>query len=149
LLQENQPLFGHLTGAYWKDVGNLQVYRKTQYDALEGRVKLNLPAKERKKYVWMGENVEIHPTAEIGYPVFIGDNVKIEENAKVFENSIIGNNCTVEMGSTIKETILWEGAVVMRNTHLERCVVGNNCHVKTNAAVFDGVIVDPTRSGKK
>ena len=149
LLEQGMPLFGHLTAAYWKDVGNLQVYRTTQYDALAGRVALNLPAKESKKYVWIGENVEIHPTAEIGYPVFIGDNVRIEENAQLLENTIIGNNCVVESGASLRETILWEGAVVMRNTQLERCVVGRNCHVKSNAAVFDGVIVDPTRASAK
>jgi len=28
---------------------------------------------------------------------------------------------------------------------LERCVVGKGCQVKSNAAVFDGVIIDPNR----
>ena len=45
----------------------------------------------------------------------------------------------------MKESILWDGAVAMRDTWLERCVVGRGCHVKTNAAIFDGVIVDPIR----
>ena len=149
LLEQKKPLFGYLTSAYWKDVGNLQVYRKTHYDALEGRVMLNMPLKQNKKYVWIGENVEIDPSAEIGYPVAIGNNVKIEAGAQVLENSVIGDNCVVETGATVKETILWEGAVVMRGTHLERCVVGHGCHVKSNAAVFDGVIVDPVRRATK
>ncbi len=37
----------------------------------------------------------------------------------------------------------------MRGTQLERCVVGTDCHVKSNAAVFDGVIVDPERLAGK
>jgi len=45
----------------------------------------------------------------------------------------------------VKQSILWHGACVMRNTVLERCVVGERCRVKSNAAVFDGVIVDPIR----
>jgi len=145
LLEQKKPIYGHLTSSYWKDVGNLQVYRQAHVDALAERVTLNFPMKEERKYVWMGENVEIDPTAEIGYPVAIGDNVKIEAGAKVLENSVVGNNCTVELGASIRETILWDGAVVMRGTQLERCVVGKDCHVKSNAAVFDGVIVDPVR----
>ena len=39
----------------------------------------------------------------------------------------------------------WEGAVVMRGTQLERCVVGKDCRVKTDAAIFDGIIVNPQR----
>jgi len=145
LLEQRKPLFGHLTSAYWRDVGNLKVYRDTHTDALAGRVMLNLPAKECRKYVWMGQNVEIDPSAEIGYPVFIGDNVRIEQGVQLLENTVIGNNCVVEIGATLKETIMWDGAVVQRHTQLERCVVGNKCHVKSNAAVFDGVIVDPVR----
>jgi mannose-1-phosphate guanylyltransferase/phosphomannomutase len=149
LLEQKKPLFGHLTSSYWKDVGNLRVYRQTQYDALADKVSLNFNLKESRKYVWMGENVQVDPTAFIGYPVAIGNNVIIEENVHILENTIIGDNCIVEAGATLKETILWAGAVVMRGTHLERCVVGNGCHVKSNAAVFDGVIVDPVRRNGK
>lgn len=149
LLEQKKPLFGYLTSSYWRDVGNLQVYRRTHNDVLEGRVDLNIGLPQSRRYVWIGDNVEIDPSAEIGYPVAIGHNVRIEAGAQLLENTIVGNNCVVESGATLRETILWDGAVVMRNTHLERCVVGNNCHVKSNAAVFDGVIVDPVRRAGK
>jgi NDP-sugar pyrophosphorylase family protein len=149
LLEQKKPLYGHLTSSYWKDVGNLKVYRQTQYDALADKVSLNFNLKQSQKYVWLGDNVEIHPTAVIGYPVAIGNNVKIEEGVQLLENTIIGNNCVVEKGATLKETILWDGAVVLKGTHLERCVVGNNCHVSSNAAIFDGIIVDPARRNSK
>jgi NDP-sugar pyrophosphorylase family protein len=147
MLEQRRPLYGHLTASYWKDVGNLAVYQQTHYDALAGRVAINFPMKEVRKYVWIGDNVEIDPSAEIGYPVAIGNDCRIESGAKVLENTIIGNGCAVERGAVVKESILWDGAVVMRDTWLERCVVGKNCHVKTNAAVFDGVIVNPLRAG--
>jgi NDP-sugar pyrophosphorylase family protein len=145
LLEQKLPLYGHLTAAYWKDVGNLKVYQQTHIDVLEGRVNAPMPFKEVRKYVWMGENVEIDDTAEVGYPVAIGNNVRILAGATVLENTVIGNNCAVEEGATVKDSILWDGAVVMRHTHLERCVVGKDCHVKTNAAIFDGIVVNPQR----
>lgn len=145
LLEQRLPLFGHLTAAYWRDVGSLDVYRETHLDVLNGRVSINFPIPERRKYVWIGENVEIDPTAEIGYPVFIGDNCKIEARARVLENTVIGEGCTVEEGAVVQQSILWSGATVMRDTWIERCVVGQECQVKTNAAVFDGVIVSPFR----
>ena len=43
LLAEGKPLYGYLTTAYWKDVGNLQVYRQTNFDALNGRVHVDIP----------------------------------------------------------------------------------------------------------
>ena len=145
LLEQRLPLYGHLTAAYWKDVGNLKVYQQTHKDVLEGRVNTKLPLKEVRKYVWMGDNVEVHETAEIGYPVAIGDNVKILAGARVLENTVIGDNCAVEEDAIVQDSILWEGSVVMRGTQLERCVVGKDCRVKTDAAIFDGIIVNPVR----
>jgi ADP-glucose pyrophosphorylase len=60
----------------------------------------------------------------------------------VLENSVIGENCVVEEGAVVQESILWDGATVMRDTMLVRCVVGRDCKVKSNVAIFDGVIVD-------
>ena len=45
-----------------------------------------------------------------------------------------------------KESILWNGTVVMRGTQVERCVIGRDCNVKTSAAIFDGIIVNPQRA---
>lgn len=149
LLEQKKPIYGHLTSSYWRDVGNLSVYRATHRDALNGKVSLIIPMKEARKYIWMGTNVEIDPSAEVGYPVAIGDNVRIEAGVSILENTVIGNGCVVEMGACLKDTILWDGAVVQRGTQLERCVVGTDCHVKSNAAVFDGVIVDPVRRSLK
>lgn len=145
LLEQKRRFYGYLTSSYWKDVGSIKQYREAHKDALQGKVNIAFPLPEVRKYVWMGENVEIDPTAEIGYPVVIGNNCRIEANARVLENTVMGDNCVVETNACIKDSILWEGARVMDHTMLERCVIGKDCHVKSNAAVFDGLIVDPAR----
>ncbi|MCX6345135.1 MAG: NDP-sugar synthase [Armatimonadetes bacterium] len=145
LLEQKTRFFGYLTSSYWKDVGSLKQYQEAHRDALSGRVDIKLPFGEVRKYVWMGKNVEIDPSAEIGYPVVIGNNCRIEKGAKLLEYSILADDCVIEEGAVVKQSILWHGATVMRNTMLERCVVGEKCSVKSSAAVFDGVIVDPIR----
>jgi len=145
LLEQRTRFYGYLTSSYWKDVGSLKQYQEAHRDALSGRMDISLPVPEVKKYVWMGENVEIDPTAEVGYPVVIGNNCRIEKGAKLLEYSVLADDCVLEEGAAVKQSILWHGATVMRNTMLERCVVGEKCSVKSSAAVFDGVIVDPVR----
>jgi len=161
LMEQRLHVAGHLTAAYWKDVGNLKVYQQTHKDVLANRVNITLPMREvrmkvwkrnkdgkleeARDKVWVGEDVEIDETAKIGYPVAIGNNVKISAGAKVLENTVIGNGCWVEEGAVVEDSILWDKAIVMRGTHLERCVVGMDCHVKTNVAIFDGIIVSPFR----
>ena len=145
LLEQRARFFGYLTSSYWKDVGSLKQYQEAHRDALNGRLECRIPVPETRKYVWMGANVEIDPSAEIGYPVVIGNNCRIEKGARLLEYSVLGDNCVLEKGSVVKQSVLWEGACVMWNTVLERCVVGDHCSVKSSAAVFDGVIVDPVR----
>ena len=142
MLAQNRPIYGYLTASYWMDVGNLAMYQQAHIDALGGRARIEFPVPEVRKYVWVGENVEIEPSARIGYPVVIGDNVKIESGAEVLENTVIGPNCLVKSGAVVRESILWEGAEIMAGTRLEHCVVGRGCRVHSNAAIFDGVIVD-------
>ena len=145
LLEQHLPLYGQLTAAYWKDVGNLKIYQQTHKDMLEGRVNVSLPYAEVRKFVWMGNNVQIDETAEIGYPVAIGNNVQIKAGAKVLENTVIGNDCAVEENAVVRDSILWDGAVVMPGTQLERCVVGKDCRIQTDAAIFDGIVINPQR----
>ncbi|MCL5105585.1 MAG: NDP-sugar synthase [Armatimonadetes bacterium] len=149
LLEQKTRFYGYLTSSYWKDVGSLKQYQEAHRDALSGRVDIKIPVPEVKKYVWMGSNVQIDPTAEIGYPVVIGNNCRIEAGAKLLEYSILADDCVLEEGAVVKQSVLWHGATVMRNTMLERCVVGEKCSVKSSAAVFDGVIVDPIRRNGK
>jgi mannose-1-phosphate guanylyltransferase/phosphomannomutase len=143
MLEHRTRFYGYLTSSYWRDVGNLKQYQQSQFDVLDGRVNIKIPHKQVRKYVWIGEGAQIDPTAEIGYPVVIGRNCRIQAGAKLLEYSILGDDCVLEENATVKQSILWHGACVMRDTMLERCVVGRDCRVKSNAAVFDGVIVDP------
>ena len=145
LLSESRPLFGFQTTSYWKDVGNLQVYRQTNFDALNGLVHLNIPLTQGEEGIWRGDGVEIDPSAEIGSPVAIGHGVVIGAGAKILENTIIADGCVIEPEVTLKDTILWAGARISRGTHLERCVVGTNAQVQSNVAIFDANIVDPAR----
>jgi len=143
LVEQRKPFYGILTSGYWRDVGNLQMYRQAHWDSLRGRVGVKFAAKEVRKDVWIGENAEISDKAEIEHPALIGDNCRIGKNARVLENSVLGDNCVVEEGAEVRRSILWDGAVVQSGTILERCIVGRGCNVQANAAIFDGTIIAP------
>jgi mannose-1-phosphate guanylyltransferase/phosphomannomutase len=142
MLAQGRPIYGYLTASYWMDVGNLTMYQRAHVDAMAGRAQIEFPHSEVRKYVWIGNDVEIAPSARIGYPVVIGDGARIASGAQVLENTVLGPGCSVAAGAVVRESILWEGSHVMEDTRLEHCVVGKGCRVKANAAIFDGVIVD-------
>lgn len=145
LLEEDKPMYGYITSAYWKDVGNLQVYRKTNFDALTGVVALNMGGDANTSGVRIGSNPSIDATAEISGPSLIGDNVTIGAGSKILPNSIIGNNVKIGANATVSNSILWDNAQVNDGTLLERTIIGRDATVQTNYGVFDGVVVNPNR----
>ena len=42
LLRRGKPVYGHLVEGYWQDIGNLDQYRKANFDALDGRIELEV-----------------------------------------------------------------------------------------------------------
>lgn len=142
MLEQKRPIYGYLTANYWMDVGNLAMYQKAHLDALGGRVRIQFPVPERRKYQWIAEDAVIDPSAKIEYPVVIGEGCHIHSGARVLENTVLGPRCSVAAGAVVRESILWADAHIQEDTRLERCVVGRGCSVKSNAAIFDGVIVD-------
>lgn len=142
MLEQRRPIFGYLTAGYWMDVGNLEMYLHAHRDAMEGRIRLDFPVPERRKYQWIADSAVIEDGATVEYPVVIGENCRIASGAKVLEHTVLGSGCTVEHGAVVRESVLWENAHVQADTRLVRCVVGRGCHVQSNAAIFDGVIVD-------
>src|SRR5947199_271261 len=59
MLARKMPLYGHLATGYWCDIGNIQTYYQANWDALAGRVKVEIPGQRREGDVWIGEDVEL------------------------------------------------------------------------------------------
>jgi NDP-sugar pyrophosphorylase family protein len=146
LLREGYPFYGYEMHSYWCDIGSLVQYRRANLDALSGAAPVNFAVPEVERGLWVGDGVRIAPNAEIGRPVVLGDGCIIESGARVMDNSILGSGVVVEEGAIVRHSILWEGAEIQHGTILERCVVGRHCRVKSNAAIFDGIVVDPGKS---
>jgi NDP-sugar pyrophosphorylase family protein len=147
LIDLKEPFYGLLTSSYWRDIGGLAEYREAHYDALTYKACLRILEHQTERQTWIGSNVQIDEAAQIEPPVLIGNGCSIERGAQVLGNTILGPGCVIEKGARVKESILWAGARVLAGTTIEACVVGHNCKVGSNAAVFNGVIVEPGPNG--
>ena len=78
LLERGEPLYGHVSGGYWCDVGNLQEYMRASNDMVEGRVEVAEMGTHLGGGVWVGENVDIAPDAQLHGAVYLGSGVKIK-----------------------------------------------------------------------
>jgi len=163
LLQQGEPMFGMIASGYWCDIGNLQQYRQAQVDALEGKVKLNIPGTQVRHGVWMGDGSVIDPKAEIIGPCVIGKDCQIKERATIQEFTVIGDNCIVEEGCTITRSVIWSngyigkkskitGSILCSATTLkgnnvvsEGAAIGDKCHLGSGAVVHQQVKIWPEK----
>jgi mannose-1-phosphate guanylyltransferase/phosphomannomutase len=146
MLREGASLFGHVAEGYWRDVGNIDEYRRANEDALSGDVKLILRGQERKEgegTVWgehgaaVGREGRVVGTVVLGRSSSIGSGVSLE-------NVVIGPNCEIGEGAELRDAVLWEGCRVGKGARIYETVcasrvrVGEGCLVREKCILSDG-----------
>ena len=77
LLEMGRPLYGHVMDGYWQDIGNLDQFRQANFDALDERIRLDVPGIRLRGNIWLGEGVELD-IERIEGPAFVGNYCRIE-----------------------------------------------------------------------
>lgn len=141
LLAKDEPMYGYIAQGYWCDVGHLDAYRESQYDALERKVKLDVAYREVSSGLWVGQNTYIDPSAQIEAPAVIGDNCRIGARVQIEAGTVIGDNVTIGADANLKRPIVWNGAILGDEAHLSACVIARGTRVDRRAHVLEGAIV--------
>jgi mannose-1-phosphate guanylyltransferase / phosphomannomutase len=143
LLAHGEPLYGYVAEGYWCDVGHLDAYREAQYDALQGKVRLDCAYPETTTGVHVGANSFVHPTAKLQAPVMVGDNCRIGARAVLEPGTVVGDNVTIGSDANLKRPIVWNGVVIGEEVHLRACVIARGTHVARRAHILEGAVVGP------
>lgn len=85
--------------------------------------------REYAKGVYIGEGVEIHPSAVIIAPVIIGRGSVIRPSAYIRGSVIIGENCVVGNSTEIKNSILFNNVQVPHYNYVGDSLLGNFSHL--------------------
>lgn len=150
LLQKNKPVYGYLAEGYWCDIGNLEQYMRCQFDMIKGFVKADIKGEKYEEGIWIGDNCEVSPTANIESPAFIGSGCKLYSGANVGSFSIIGKSNILSSGVKIKRSVLLNNCYVGSGAHIKGAVVGNNVQLEAKVCVYeDCTIGDGTLVGEK
>ena len=79
--------------------------------------------------VLIGQNVTIHPTAEINGPAIIGHGTEIRPGAYLRGNVITGSNCVIGNSSELKNCILLNKVQVPHYNYVGDSILGNHSHM--------------------
>jgi mannose-1-phosphate guanylyltransferase len=114
LLAQDVGFYGHEFPDYWNDVGSLEEYRQGNFDALEGRVRVE-----------MSSNGAAAPgDAEVEGPVFIGEGCEIASGVRLTGPVVIGDGSRIGENSALRDTIVWPHTDVDPGTVLIGAVAG-------------------------
>ena len=148
LLEMGRPIYGYVLDGYWQDVGNLDQYRQANYDALDGKIELNISGIQLRGNIWIGEGVDLDDLDQIEGPAFIGNNCRLAQGADVGPYSVLGANSTLRERARIERSVIEAGTHIGRSAIVEGAIVGRSCDLRTHARLHEGVAIgDEVRIG--
>jgi NDP-sugar pyrophosphorylase family protein len=141
LLADDVPFHVWPLETYWNDVGNIEQYRLSNFDALLGQVKLDVPGREIAPRVWVGEGTQIEPGARLEPPVLLGAGCLVEAEAELIGPLIVGDGCVIERGAVLEGVINWDGVKAGRGSRLAGSILGRNVTVHHEAVVHEDAVI--------
>jgi mannose-1-phosphate guanylyltransferase / phosphomannomutase len=141
LLEMGRPLYGCVLDGYWQDIGNLDQYRQANYDALDGKVALNIPGIQLRGNIWIGEGVELNDLDQVEGPAFVGNNCRIAPDASIGPHSVLGTNSTLRERARIERAVVESGTHIGRSAIVEGAIIGRSCDLRTHVRLHEGVAI--------
>jgi len=141
LLKKGLPYYGYTHSQYWNDVGSLDEYQQGNFDALEGKVKVNIPGKQIKEGVWVGKNCKVEKDVIIIPPVCIGNNCTIKKEAKLFGPIILGDNTVVDERAVLYRGIKWGSGYIGKDSSLIGAIIGYDAKIKDKVSVLERAVI--------
>lgn len=145
LVAKKLPVLAVQIDGYWSDVGCVEQYRESNFDALSGKVKVDLPGKKENRgqaQVWMGENSQIDANAQITGNLMLGRNCRIESGATFSGSVILGDDVVVESGANLTDSIVWSNSKIGAGSEIKNSVIGSRCTVANGAMHCETATVD-------
>ena len=142
LLSRGKPLRGHVVeGSYWQDIGNLDQYRQANFDALDGKVQLELPGIRLRENVYLGDGVQLPELGQIEGPAYVGNFAKIDPGARIGAYSVLGQNAVVKEGVQISRSIVDSGSYLGQSCRIDGAILGKRVDVRAHAVINEGVAI--------
>jgi mannose-1-phosphate guanylyltransferase/phosphomannomutase len=141
LLEMGRPLYGYVMDGYWQDIGNLDQFRQANFDALEEKVRLNIPGIRIRGNVWLGEGVEIGELEQIEGPAYLGNYCRISPGATVGSHAVLSNSVTLRERTRVTRSVIDASTHIGRSALIEGAVIGRSCDIRAHVRIHEGVAI--------
>jgi mannose-1-phosphate guanylyltransferase/phosphomannomutase len=141
LLEMGRPIYGHVFDGYWQDIGNLDQYRQANFDALDERVRLEIPGIRIRGNIWLGDGVDLDDLDAIEGPAHVGNYCRIARGARVGPYSVLATSVTVRERGRVVRSIVDSSTYIGRSTDVEGAIIGRGCDLRAHVRVHEGAAI--------
>lgn len=141
LMQKGAPLYGYIADGYWCDVGNISEYMRATSDLLTGKVNLGEIGKHIGGGIYIEDEVEIAPDAQLFGPIFLGQGVRLKGGVVIHGPTVIRPFTVVDNRAHIDRCIIWRNTYIGEGAELRGAIVGRQCSLKSRSVLFEGVVL--------
>jgi mannose-1-phosphate guanylyltransferase / phosphomannomutase len=141
LLEMGRPMYGHVMDGYWQDIGNLDQFRQANFDALDEKVRLDIPGIRIRGNVWVGEGVDLDEIEALEGPLYIGNYSRVAPGASVGPYSVLSTNVSLRERARTSHSIVDASTSIGRSTLVEGAIVGRSCDLRSHVRVHEGAAI--------
>ncbi|MBE0429309.1 MAG: NTP transferase domain-containing protein [Thermoleophilia bacterium] len=141
MLARGKPMYGYPIEGYWQDIGNINQFLRANHDALDGKVKVNIPGIRLRENIYIGEKLNLDSIDNIRGPALIGNYVKIDSKAKIQPYSILGNNVIVKDNAETDHCVIDSNTYVGSGAKISGSIIGKNCDIKPAANIYSNAAI--------
>lgn len=123
LMKKGLRLFGFVTEDYWCDIGSVSSFLKCNFDALAGKVGIEL-------------ELDGKIFSENGDLFYLSYGAKLEPGAVICNNSIVGRDCVVLRNCYISGSVICDGALVGRGSVIKNSVICHGARIPDEAIIL-------------
>ncbi len=128
LLENDVSFHIHEVSEYWNDVGSLGELRQGTFDALEGKLRLEMAGEEVSPGVIVAGGADGSPIKEdieVEGPVWIGHDVQIGAGVRLMGPVVLGDGARVGDRAQLRESIVFPGTEVAEESILIGAIAGH------------------------
>jgi NDP-sugar pyrophosphorylase family protein len=142
LVDQGLPVLGVEISNYWSDVGTVKQYRLANFDALDGRLQVDLKG-QKSSWGYIGGGSTVDDGVEVEGLLLLGENSHIAPGVKVRGKVVVGDNCIIEAKAELEDTVIWSNVNIEARAVVRDSVIGRNCMVKNGSRQINKAVVDP------
>jgi mannose-1-phosphate guanylyltransferase len=125
LLENDVPFYIHELSEYWNDVGSLAELRQGTFDALNGKLHLEMQGEELRPGLTVVGDSPLREDTDVDGVVWIGRDVELGEGVRLMGPIVLGDGAKVGDGAQLRESIVFPGTEIAAGSILIGAIAGH------------------------